>query len=101
MKVDGVKIHLLHILRGSELEALYHEGKITLMSREEYVETACDFLEELSADIVIQRITGEGSREDHIAPAWALDKIGTINMIKDTLAKRKSFQGKAICGSRL
>jgi radical SAM superfamily enzyme len=63
------------------------------MEREEYVELACNFLENLSGDIIIQRLTGEGKRPDHIAPAWALDKITTINKIKELLLKRRSCQG--------
>lgn len=94
--VNGVKIHLLHILRGSELEEFYRKGKVSVMDQDEYVETVCDFLEKLSPDIIIQRITGQGKREDHIAPGWALDKIGTLNKINRTLIKRGSFQGKAI-----
>jgi len=93
LKIDGVKIHLLHILKGSQLETMYREGKVRLLEREEYVELACDFLERLSNDIVIQRLTGEGPRESHVAPDWALDKTGTINRIRETLERRKSCQG--------
>jgi uncharacterized protein len=100
LKVDGVKIHLLHILRGSPLEKLYDEGKVRLLEQDEYVEIVCDFLENLSPDIIIQRLTGQGKREDHIAPDWALDKIGTINKIEEILKRRGSFQGKAISSSR-
>lgn len=94
LKVDGVKIHLLHILKGSELEKLYSEGRIKLLEQNEYVKLAADFIEYLSRDIVIQRLTGEGNKENHIAPAWALDKMGTISQIKEELKKRGSYQGK-------
>ncbi|MBN1527307.1 MAG: TIGR01212 family radical SAM protein [Candidatus Omnitrophica bacterium] len=93
LKVDGVKIHLLHILKGSRLEQLYAGGKIRLPEQDEYVELVCDFLERLSPDIVIQRLTGEGTREKHVAPLWALDKLGTIKKIEETLKKRGSRQG--------
>ncbi len=93
LKVAGVKIHLLHILKGSELEKLYNEGKMRLLGRDEYIELVCDFLENLSPDIIIQRLTGQGSRDDHVAPAWALDKIGTINKIRGELRVRGSCQG--------
>ncbi len=84
LKVDGIKIHLLHVLRGSELENMYYQGKVRLLEQKEYVELACDFLRNLSPGIIIQRLTGEGRREDHIAPLWALDKIGTINKIRSS-----------------
>ncbi len=93
LKIDGVKIHLLHILKGSALEKEYRMGKIDLLGQDEYVGLISDFLEYLSPDIVIQRLTGEGRREDHVAPEWALDKIGTINKIKEALLKRRSYQG--------
>jgi hypothetical protein len=85
LRVDAVKIHLLHVLKGSQLEKLYAEGKVRLMSQSEYVELVCDFLKELSPDIIIQRLTGEGDKSNHIAPAWALNKIETINMIRKKL----------------
>ena len=93
LKVDGVKIHLLHILRGSPLEKLYDEGGVRVLTQADYVELVCDFLENLSPDIMIQRLTGEGTRANHVAPLWALDKIGTINKIKEELIHRKSCQG--------
>jgi len=91
--VDGVKIHLLHVLKGSLLEKWYGEGRVTIMEQPEYVSAVCAFLENLSADIVIQRLTGEGDRENHVAPAWAMDKTGTIRMIEDELVRRGTRQG--------
>lgn len=94
--IDGVKIHLLHVLKGSPLEDAYRKGAIRLLEQSEYVRLAADFLERLSPEIVIQRLTGEGDRENHIAPAWALDKIGTIQAIQDELKQRGSYQGKLL-----
>jgi radical SAM protein (TIGR01212 family) len=96
LKVDGVKIHLLHILKGSGLEKLYKNGGVRVLTQEEYVELACDFLENLSEDIIIHRLTGQGKRGDHIAPLWALDKSGTIRKIEEALVKRGSFQGARV-----
>lgn len=93
LKVDGVKIHLLHILKGSGLEELYNKGEVKVLSQEEYVSLACDFLENLSESIIVQRLTAQGKRPDHIAPLWALDKLGTLNKIEETLRKRGSRQG--------
>ncbi len=93
LKADAVKIHLLHILKGAPLEKLYSEGKAAVMGQREYVELVCDFLENLSSDIIIQRLTGEGGRFNHVAPEWAIDKIGTINRIREVLKERGTFQG--------
>jgi len=93
LKVEAVKIHSLHVLKGSPLERSHKEGGIQLLSQEEYAEMACDFLEHLSENIIIQRLTGQGNREDHAAPAWAMDKSSTIKKIEDILAARGSRQG--------
>lgn len=93
LKMDGVKIHLLHILKGSPCEKLYKEGALNVLSQDEYAELVCDFLENLSGDIIIQRLTGEGPRQNHIAPLWALDKTGTINRIEEISRQRGSRQG--------
>ncbi|MCM8790189.1 MAG: TIGR01212 family radical SAM protein [Candidatus Omnitrophica bacterium] len=99
-KVEGVKIHLLHILKGSRLESLYREGRVRILEQDEYVKLVCDFLENLPETTIIQRLTGEGKRSDHIAPLWALDKMGTIKKIEEEFSRRGSHQGSAISSSR-
>ena len=96
LKVDGVKIHLLHVLKGSGLDKLHSEGRIKLLEQSEYVKLAAEFLEHLSKDIIIQRLTGEGSKDSHIAPVWALDKMGTISQIGEELKRKGSRQGKLV-----
>jgi tRNA uridine 5-carboxymethylaminomethyl modification enzyme len=93
LKIDGIKIHLLHVLKGSALEKLYLDGEIKLLSQDEYAELACDFLENLSKDIIVQRLTGQGSPENHVAPDWALNKLGTIRKMEEAFAKRGTCQG--------
>lgn len=93
LEVDGVKIHLLHVLKGSQLEKLYKDGSIRVLAQDEYAELVCDFLENLSGGIIIHRLTGQGKRDDHIAPLWALDKSGTIKKIREALMKRGGYQG--------
>lgn len=92
LKIDGIKIHLLHILKGSELEKWYNEGRIKILEQDEYVDLACAFLNNLSSDIIIQRLTGQGRKEDHIAPLWALDKIGTLEKIRKKLISNNKIQ---------
>lgn len=98
LNIDGIKIHLLHVLKGSRLEELYLSGKVTTLKHDEYAGLVCDFLENLSAKILIQRLTGEGPKEKHVAPSWALDKLSTIDKIKKELVRRNSWQGKALSG---
>lgn len=94
--IDGIKIHVLHILRGSRYEKLYSEGKIILLAQDDYAGLVCDFLERISGDIIVQRLTGQGSRPDHIAPEWALDKLGTIRKIEEIFARRGTRQGSKV-----
>ena len=93
LEIDAVKIHLLHILKGSRLERLYNKGEVRVLEQDEYVALVCDFLEYLSPNIIIERLTGEGARNSHTAPLWALDKIRTIDKIRETLKNRGTFQG--------
>lgn len=93
LRIDGIKIHLLHVLKSSPLEKSYAQGRIRLLEQAEYAGLVCDLLERMPKEVVIQRLTGEGSRQNHVAPAWALDKTGTIKMIGEELKKRGSFQG--------
>ncbi|MBE0596779.1 MAG: TIGR01212 family radical SAM protein, partial [Desulfuromonadales bacterium] len=74
LQVDGIKIHLLHVLRGTPLGDLYQQGGIRVLAREEYVAMAVDFLERLHPRTLIQRLTGDGARDLLLAPQWSLDK---------------------------
>lgn len=94
MGIEGIKIHLLHILKGSRLEKLYSEGRVKILEEDEYVDLVCEFLKNLPSDIIVYRLTGEGSREDHIAPLWALNKVGTINKIMAVIATPNEVRGK-------
>ncbi len=96
INIDGVKIHLLHILKNTDLEQMYLQGKINLLSFGEYISFTTDFIEHLSQNIIIQRLTGERDKEIFIAPEWALNKLNVINGIKTELEKRDSFQGKKL-----
>jgi radical SAM protein (TIGR01212 family) len=91
--IDGVKIHLLYVVKGTRLEGLYHRGKYRCLNQEEYVQLVCDFLERIPKDMIIQRLTSDPHREELIAPMWALKKSETLTLIKKTLEKRDSRQG--------
>ncbi|MBN1283331.1 MAG: TIGR01212 family radical SAM protein [Proteobacteria bacterium] len=93
-KVWGVKIHNLHILRGTRLEREYNEGSVWIPSLEGYARLACDFLEELSPSIVIHRLNAHGPRRLTVAPEWSVNKLGVMNAVHAELARRDSRQGK-------
>lgn len=89
----GVKLHLLHVIRNTDLEKAYLEEGFPLFEKEEYVNTICDSLERLHGDIVIHRITGDGKKSDLIGPRWSLDKLRVISGINMEMKRRDSLQG--------
>ena len=91
---DLVKIHLLHVLRGTVLAKMYENGEYTPMDRQEYIETVCDQIELLPQDIVIERVTGDGLAQELLAPLWSKKKVTVINDIDKMLFERNSYQGK-------
>jgi len=94
MGIDGIKIHLLYVIKGTELERMYRQGSYRCLEQREYVEAVCDFLELLPEDMIIQRLTGDPHPEELVAPMWSRKKSETLSLIKKTLEKRDSRQGK-------
>ncbi|MCI8332010.1 MAG: TIGR01212 family radical SAM protein [Clostridiales bacterium] len=94
LKPDFLKIHLLHVLRGTRLAEEFEKGRFDTLSLAEYVKIVCDQLEMLPAETVIGRITGDGLKEDLIAPLWSLKKFVVMNEIDKELVRRGSWQGK-------
>lgn len=93
LRPDLVKIHLLHVLRGTGLGDLYEAGAYTPMEREDYVRITCDQLERLPPETVIGRVTGDGMAEDLLAPLWSRRKTEVSNEIDKELYRRGSWQG--------
>ena len=93
--VEGVKIHLLHVMRGTRLAEQYLAGEVRVMDRDRYVGLVCDFLERLDPRIVVQRLTGDGNRQDLLAPLWSLAKFEVLNCIDHELERRGTRQGAA------
>jgi len=92
--IDGVKLHLLYVVKGTPLERMYHQGDFTCLTQDAYASLVCDVIERLPSHLVIQRLTGDPHPEEMVAPRWALDKAGTLNLIRKVLAQRDSRQGK-------
>ncbi len=93
LPIDGIKIHSLLALRGTEAGHLYEQGDLRLMGKEDYVSTVCDILEILPPSMVIQRLTAEGYRDIFLGPAWATNKLDVLNAIDRELEKRDTWQG--------
>ena len=94
LNIDGIKIHLLYVVKDTALEAMYRRSEFRCLEKEEYAELVCDYLERLNPSMVIHRITGDPHPDELVAPLWPLKKSDTTNLIADILEKRESFQGK-------
>lgn len=93
-QVEGVKIQLLHVLRGTDLAADYEAGLFSTMERGDYIRTVVDMLELLPPDTVIHRLTGDGPRKILIAPQWSTDKKNILNLIHREFRARNTYQGR-------
>ncbi|WP_088809882.1 MULTISPECIES: TIGR01212 family radical SAM protein [Listeria] len=96
--VEGIKIHLLHLLKGTPMVLDYKRGDLKFLSQEDYVKLVCDQLELLPKEMVIHRITGDGGVSDLIGPMWSLNKFEVLNAIDQELVFRNSYQGKHFSG---
>jgi hypothetical protein len=94
LPLNGIKIHLLLALKGTAVGDMYEKGQITMLKKEEYVQTICDILEILPPEMVIQRLTADGYRDIFLAPAWAVNKMDVLNAIDREMEIRDTFQGR-------
>lgn len=93
LDIQGIKIHMLSILKNTKLEKIYNERPFHILTKEEYVNIVCDELEYLREDIVINRITGDPKVEDLIEPNWLVKKFTVLNEIDKEMKRRDSYQG--------
>lgn len=93
LEIHSIKIHLLHIIKGTGLAEMFYRKEFQAMEMDDYVNTVCDQIELLPPDVVIQRVTGDGAKDDLIAPLWSLKKFCVMNEIDKELGRRNSWQG--------
>ncbi|MCL1990595.1 MAG: TIGR01212 family radical SAM protein [Defluviitaleaceae bacterium] len=94
LDIQGLKIHLLHVLEKTAMAHMVRKGMMRLLERDEYVDLVVRQLEMINPEIVMHRITGDGPREDLIGPLWSLKKWEILNQIDDTLTERQTYQGR-------
>ncbi|MGN0692750.1 MAG: TIGR01212 family radical SAM protein [Oscillospiraceae bacterium] len=100
LKLHGIKLHLLHIVRGTAMAEEYLRGEFTLPTLEEYVDIICDQLELMPHDVCIERLTGDGAADTLIAPLWSRKKFVVMNEIDKEMRRRDSWQGKKYAADR-
>lgn len=94
LPLDGVKIHLLYIVKETPLATLYEKGEYLCLERDEYAELVVDVLELLPPHMVIQRLTGDPIGVELVAPLWAKDKSKNLRLIREKLEERETWQGR-------
>lgn len=92
-KLWGIKIHMLHVLKNTDLEDYYFKTNFNILSLDDYVNTVCDALELLPPETVIHRLTGDGKKSDLIEPKWTLHKLKVLSDIDKEFKLRQSYQG--------
>lgn len=96
LDIQGIKIHMLHIIKNTDLEKMFNKENFHILTREEYIDIVINQLEELNENIVINRITGDPVKEDLIAPEWLLKKFVVLNEIDKEMVRRDTYQGRKL-----
>lgn len=91
---DGIKIHLLHVLKGTDLAGEYAAGRVSVLSMEEYIDTVADCIRVLPPELVIHRLTGDGDKRTLLAPMWSADKKTVLNAMNRAL--QNVIQGESL-----
>lgn len=91
--IDGIKLHLLHLMTNTKMQRDYHEGRLKLLNMKDYVTIICDQLEIIPKHMVIHRLTGDAPRHMLIGPMWSLNKWEVLNAIDKEMERRDSYQG--------
>ena len=92
--VDGIKIHLLHVLKNTALAEMYLNGDFSLPTLEEYTQLVIGCIRRLPPKTVIHRITGDGAKKDLIAPLWSADKKTVLNYMNSEFKRQNLKQGE-------
>lgn len=100
LRPDGVKIHSMHVLRGTGLYEMYKNGQYSPMTKDAYIDITVRQLELLPPETVIERVTGDGDKSLLAAPQWSSDKISVLGGIDKRLAELDTFQGRLFDNER-
>ena len=96
LDIQGIKIHMLHVLKNTKLGEIYEKENFNIITKEEFIEIVCEQLQYLRKEIVIHRISGDPNINDLIAPTWLIKKFCVLNDIDKYMAKNDIVQGQKV-----
>ena len=91
---QGIKFHLLHLMKYTKMAEQYYNGEFELLSEEDYIDLICEGISMIPEDMVVHRLTGDAPRATLIGPMWSLKKWEVLNAIDKALVDRDIWQGK-------
>ena len=91
--IQGIKIHMLYVLKNTPIERYMIQNHLDFMSREDYIQLIVDQIEYIPDHVVIQRLTGDGKQDDLYGPLWSIKKVTILNDITKEMKKRDTYQG--------
>lgn len=94
LPIHAVKLHMLHIMEGTRMAQEYKESPFPVLSKEDYIDVVIRQLEVMPKNMIIQRLTGDGVKEQLITPLWTLKKVIVLNDIDKEMVRRNTWQGK-------
>lgn len=93
LDIQALKIHMLYVIKDTKLHKMYQDNLFKMLSRDEYIDLVSEQLSYLPANIVIERLTGDGNVDDLIAPEWSIKKVTILNDIDKLMVKKNYYQG--------
>ena len=96
LPIHAIKIHMLYLMKDTLMSKEYQKNTFPLLSKEDYIDVVIKQLEYLPKEIIIQRLTGDGIKEQQIASFWMLNKTAILNDIDKEMVKRNTYQGKKL-----
>lgn len=90
---DGIKLQLLHILKGTDLLKDYEDSKFNALTMEQYIDILCDAVSIITKNVIIHRLTGDGDKKILVSPLWSGNKKVVLNTINKTFEERNIIQG--------
>ena len=93
LNIDGIKIHMLCVLKNTDLENYFKKNKFHILTKDEYIDIVCSQLEILNKGIIVHRITSDPKIDDLIEPTWLIKKFCVLNDIDKEMKRRNSYQG--------